>query len=169
MTCTVDISVLDERWEDAIAKIDALTEETVSLALEEAGLSQRFKNVPVEVSIVFANDAVVQDLNKRYRGQDKPTNVLSFSQLEGPQTLHASPLATLGDIALAYETIMREAAEQKKSIEDHTRHLLVHGALHLLGFDHENDNEAEEMEALEAQILSHFGIKNPYEMGKAMP
>jgi probable rRNA maturation factor len=105
-----------------------------------------------EVSVVLADDDFVQNLNREYRGQDKPTNVLSFPQ-DPPM---------LGDIVLAYETVAREAAEQDKSFDQHLTHLLVHGLLHLLGFDHEVDDEAEEMEALEVQILKDMGIKNPY-------
>lgn len=106
-----------------------------------------------EVSVVLTDDAHIQILNQQYRNQDKPTNVLSFPQDEG---------GLLGDIILAYETIAREAVEQNKVFDDHLKHMLVHGCLHLLGFDHETDDEAEEMEALEVLILDGLGVKNPY-------
>lgn len=112
-----------------------------------------------EISLVFADNDFVQVLNANYRGKDKPTNVLSFPQDE-PELL--------GDVILAYETVKCEADEQNKTFEDHTRHLIVHGTLHLLGYDHIEDEEAEEMEALEIKILADMGIKNPYENAFSM-
>jgi probable rRNA maturation factor len=109
-----------------------------------------------EISLLFADDAFVHDLNARYRGQDKPTNVLSFPAPPGPGPRQ------LGDIVLAYETVAREAAEAGKPFRDHTAHLLVHGLLHLLGYDHENDAEAEIMERREAEILETLDIPDPY-------
>jgi probable rRNA maturation factor len=106
-----------------------------------------------EISIVLADDAFIQDLNKRYRHKDKPTNVLSFPQEDDRH---------LGDVIFAYETIARESKEQNKSFKDHFMHLIVHGVLHLLGFDHETDKEASEMEKLEIEILKTLGISNPY-------
>ena len=106
-----------------------------------------------EVSVVLTDDAHIRVLNKQYRDQDKSTNVLSFPQDEG---------GLLGDIILAYETIAREAVEQDKPFDDHLKHMLVHGCLHLLGFDHIDDSEAEEMEALEIAILAGLNVKNPY-------
>ncbi len=105
-----------------------------------------------EVSVVLADDDFVQNLNREYRGKDKPTNVLSFPQ-DPPM---------LGDIVMACETVAREAAEQDKSFDAHLSHLVIHGLLHLLGHDHEEDAEAEEMEALEIEILGQMSIKNPY-------
>lgn len=123
-----------------------------------------------EVSLVFADDAFVQVLNRDYRGKDKPTNVLSFPQLEPEEikALEAQDYAPLGDIILAYETLEREAVEQDKPIKEHCTHLIIHGLLHLLGYDHIEDEEAEEMEALEIKILSGLNIKNPYESGNFM-
>ncbi|WP_051908768.1 rRNA maturation RNase YbeY [Candidatus Odyssella acanthamoebae] len=119
---------------------------------------------PVEVNIKLTNDAEVQILNRQFRHKDKPTNVLSFPVLtdEDIQFLPADFPLMLGDIALAFETITREAIEQKKSLNHHVSHLVVHGLLHLLGYDHETDLEAEEMEALEIEILSKQSIPNPY-------
>ncbi len=106
-----------------------------------------------EVSIVLVDDAFIQTLNKQYRGFDKPTNVLSFPQDDDRH---------LGDVVFAYEKISREAVEQEKSFNDHLTHLVVHGVLHLLGFDHETDEEAAEMEGLEVDILAAMGLRNPY-------
>ena len=111
-----------------------------------------------EVSLLFTDDAQVRELNRDYRQQDKPTNVLSFAAQEGggPATL------MLGDIVLARQTIEREAGEQDKSRDDHLTHLILHGFLHLLGYDHETDEEAEIMEDLETRILAKLGIADPY-------
>ena len=111
-----------------------------------------------EVSLLFTDDAQVQALNKQWRDRDKPTNVLSFAANEGsgPQT----PM--LGDIVLAHETIAREAIEQGKTFDDHLTHLIIHGFLHLIGFDHIDDDEAETMEQLEREICASLGIADPY-------
>lgn len=107
-----------------------------------------------EVSVVFADDQEVQNLNKTFRHKDKPTNVLSFPSEEKGE---------LGDIILAYETVVQEAQMSGISPLHHTLHLVIHGFLHLLGYDHENENEAKEMENMEIRILKALNIKNPYE------
>ncbi|MFD1624635.1 rRNA maturation RNase YbeY [Azospirillum griseum] len=118
---------------------------------------------PAELSLVLADNALVQQLNRDYRGKDKPTNVLSFAltEAEEPDPEEGAPVL-LGDVILAYETVQREAAEQNKSPDDHLSHLVMHGVLHLLGYDHETDDEAEEMEALETRLLASLGIADPY-------
>jgi probable rRNA maturation factor len=102
---------------------------------------------------LFTNDAAMRKLNAEWRGKDKPTNVLSFPAARGP---------LLGDIALAAETVAREARLADKPLEDHIAHLIIHGFLHLLGYDHEVERQAEEMEALERSALSRMGIADPY-------
>lgn len=106
------------------------------------------------IALVLCDDAQIHEFNRNFRGKDKPTNVLSFPSEESDEW---------GDILLAYETIAREAKEQGKTFEQHVTHLLVHGTLHLLGYDHEITQEAEEMESLEIAILSQLAIANPYE------
>ena len=122
------------------------------------------ESMRVDVSVVLANNAFVQNLNRLYRGQDKPTNVLSFSNgdifLE--DSLEASQVQLLGDIIIAYECVAKESKEQGKSFEDHLLHLVVHGMLHLLGLDHVEEQEAEYMESLECLILKELAIANPY-------
>jgi probable rRNA maturation factor len=108
-----------------------------------------------EVTILLADDAALQELNGQFREQDKPTNVLSF-----PAMPEIAP--HLGDVALAYETCAREAAEQGKSLGDHLAHLVAHGVLHLLGWDHQTDAEASEMEDLERTVLATLGVSDPY-------
>ncbi len=108
--------------------------------------------------MVVDDDARIRELNRLWRGFDKPTNVLSFPS---PDT-QPGPARTLGDIAISYETAAREAAAEDKSFGDHIAHLSVHGFLHLLGYDHESDDDAEEMEGLERAILARIGISDPY-------
>jgi probable rRNA maturation factor len=120
-----------------------------------------------ELCIVLADDGFVQALNKTYRAKDKPTNVLSFPTGGIPFAIGAEPMIDmgphlLGDVVLAVETITREAAEQGKSFAHHLTHLVVHGVLHLLGQDHEEDADAEEMEAMERDILEDLDIADPY-------
>ena len=116
-----------------------------------------------EVAVMLTDDAGIRTLNSNWRGIDKPTNVLSFPALqpEGEWKAGDAP-RMLGDIAIAYETMRREADEEHKPFDHHLSHLAVHGFLHLIGYDHENDDDAEEMEALETEILAHLGIPDPY-------
>ncbi|PKR59164.1 rRNA maturation RNase YbeY [Thalassospira lohafexi] len=122
----------------------------------------------VEIGVRLSDDAAVRILNRDYRDKDKPTNVLSFAALESADDAAAFMMAPdmpllLGDIVIARETCAREAIEQKKSLKNHLVHLAVHGTLHLVGYDHMVDDEAEEMEDLERQILARLGIDDPYE------
>ena len=112
-----------------------------------------------EVSVLLTDDTAVQALNRDWRKIDKPTNVLSFPS-DAPQVAGAPAL--LGDIAIAYETLAREAAAEKKPFLHHLAHLAAHGYLHLLGYDHQTDSEAEAMEALEREILAAMRIPDPY-------
>ena len=115
-----------------------------------------------EVAVMLTDDAGIRTLNSNWRGIDKPTNVLSFPALQPTAGAPSDVPRTLGDIAIAYETMRREADEEQKPFDHHLSHLAVHGFLHLIGYDHENDGDAEEMEALETQILAHLGIPDPY-------
>lgn len=112
-------------------------------------------------AILLADDALVRDLNHRFRGQDKPTNVLSFPA--GEEGAPPERPRQRGDVVLAFETVAREAEAQGKTLADHLSHLVVHGLLHLLGHDHEEPEEAEDMEALERRLLAGIGIADPYE------
>ncbi|HEV2558758.1 MAG TPA: rRNA maturation RNase YbeY [Microvirga sp.] len=113
----------------------------------------------VEISLLLTDDAGIQELNRDWRGKDKPTNVLSFPAPMIPGLPGPRPL---GDIAVAFETVTREAEAEGKTFEDHLTHLLIHGLLHLLGYDHELEAEAEIMEALEVKALASLGIADPY-------
>jgi probable rRNA maturation factor len=116
-----------------------------------------------ELAVMLTDDPGIRTLNSNWRGIDKPTNVLSFPalQAEGQRKPGDAP-RMLGDIAIAYETMRREADEEGKPFDHHLSHLAVHGFLHLIGYDHENDADAEEMEALETEILAQLGIPDPY-------
>ncbi|HEY9011606.1 MAG TPA: rRNA maturation RNase YbeY [Devosia sp.] len=128
-------------------------------AIHEALKQSRAKVAGIaELSIVLMDDASQQELNKEWRGIDKPTNVLSFPQIEP----FSPVLGILGDITLARETLEREAVEQGVNFTDHFTHLVVHGFLHILGYDHVDENEALVMEGLETQILATLGIADPY-------
>ncbi|MDP4605619.1 MAG: rRNA maturation RNase YbeY [Erythrobacter sp.] len=123
-------------------------------------------NPRLAVSLLFTSDEEVHILNREWRERDKPTNVLSFPMLERAELESLAPdgpPVMLGDIALAFETCAREAAEKGVSLEHHAAHLIVHGLLHLAGHDHvHSDEEAEQMEALETAILAKLGIADPY-------
>ena len=155
MSLQSDINIECEQW-DELAGLEALVESALQAANREAG-QKLFEGA--EVSLLFCDDAKIQELNRAWRGLDKPTNVLSFPAAP-PDRLASAPL--LGDIAIAFETVKREACQEEKNLSDHTSHMIVHGFLHLLGYDHENEEEAEHMEDLERRALARLGIADPY-------
>ena len=162
----VAISIEDEAWTQALPGVEELCR-TMALATVQAAGGD-LDGPGVEVSVVLTSDTAVQELNRDWRGQDKPTNVLSFAGLdddEAPVVVGAPVL--LGDVIMAFGVCAQEAREQGKALAHHAAHLVVHGTLHLLGWDHEEDEtEAEEMERLETVILSGFGIADPYAEGE---
>jgi probable rRNA maturation factor len=121
-----------------------------------------------ELAVMLTDDAGIRTLNSNWRGIDKPTNVLSFPALQptGASREDDAP-RMLGDIAIAYQTMRKEADDEQKPFDHHLSHLAVHGFLHLIGYDHETDDDAEAMETLEAEILAQLGIPNPYADGDA--
>jgi probable rRNA maturation factor len=153
MSFAIDISAESEGWTN-VPDLEAC----VRRAAEAAMLDNEAP--PSEISVVLSDDEHIRELNKHHRGMDKPTNVLSFpaARMKTP----AGAPRILGDIVLAFETVAREAKEESKSIQNHLSHLVVHGVLHLLGYDHEDEDEAEMMEARERQILAKLGIPDPY-------
>jgi probable rRNA maturation factor len=141
----VDVVLLDAAWGKALPGVERLVRKAARVALAAKVRS---------LTIALSDDRRVQALNKRDRKKDKPTNVLSYPSGEK---------SFLGDIVLARQTVWREAREQGKTPADHVAHLVVHGTLHLLGYDHEtSDADAERMEALERRILKKIGIADPY-------
>lgn len=141
------IHIKDKAWKGLNLDLKKFTTQIVNFVLEHE------KKGAYEISVSFVSDKVIQQLNFKYRGNDKPTNVLSFIYNQNP---------LCGDIILAYNTILCEAEEQKKKIQDHLTHLVIHGALHLLGYDHEIEKEALIMEELEKKLLNYFDVPNPY-------
>jgi probable rRNA maturation factor len=155
MKVSLDISMSSRLWR-ALPRARAIARETIAMAAAESGAASR---EGAEVSLCLADDAALRALNARWRGIDKPTNVLSFPSAT-PNPLGGA--ATLGDIALAFETLKREAEDLGLPLADHYRHLIAHGFLHLIGYDHQVDAEAERMEALETRILARLGAADPY-------
>lgn len=135
-------------------------------AVAAAQIAPELCNSRLSASLLFTNDAEVHALNHEWRGKDQPTNVLSFPMFERAELLGLSaqgPPELLGDIALAFETCAREAAEKAVSLQHHTVHLVIHGLLHLAGYDHETSRgDAEAMELLEITALALLGIADPY-------
>lgn len=151
----LDIEVEDSRW-DAISDRDGMLQRAADAAL--AVLPKATGDV--EVTLLLADDETIRALNHDWRDQDKPTNVLSF-----PSPAHIGPPGAarpIGDVALAYETLVGEADQEGKRLADHAAHLVIHGILHLLGYDHLEEDEAEEMEGLEIRALARLGISDPY-------
>lgn len=150
-TRDIDIIHESEAWLAALPEADSLLHETVLTGL--LGLEEN-----LEVCVVLADDPLLHDLNRNFRGKDRPTNVLSFPS----DDLLPDGMRLLGDVVLSYDSCAREAREQGKTLRDHTRHLTLHGVLHLLGHDHEEAEDAEEMEKLEVQLLAELGVADPY-------
>jgi probable rRNA maturation factor len=177
---TLDISFSLEagEWEAAVPDAEQRVEAAARAAFEAAEKPEILGgDTPVEMSLVLADDALVQTLNRDYRDKDKPTNVLSFALLDDLDDTDESTDDVLardegmpiliGDVILAFETVQREALEQGKSFEDHLTHLVIHGVLHLLGYDHQSDPDADRMERLETSILARMGIADPYSASPA--
>ena len=116
-----------------------------------------------ELAVMLTDDSGIRTLNSNWRGIDKPTNVLSFPALQAPAGTPSDAPRMLGDIAIAYQTTRKEADDERKPFDHHLSHLAVHGFLHLIGYDHENDGDAEAMEGLEREILAQLGIPDPYQ------
>jgi probable rRNA maturation factor len=152
VTIVVDVEVANSAWL-AAGDVDALAQDVVAATLTEVGTRV---HPDAEISIRLCDDDEIRALNLAWRNKDKETNVLSFPAPAGSQ----GPL--LGDMVVAFEYVSEEAREAGRSLRDHLTHMLVHGFLHLLGFDHENEFDAEEMEDLERRILAQLGIDDPY-------
>jgi probable rRNA maturation factor len=157
----------DEEW-DSSRSWEPLVRKAAEAAIAESAFPQLNESSrPVELSIRLGGDEEVRQLNAHWRGKDKPTNVLSFPMAEAYELEQADedgPAIMLGDIILAHGVVEREAAEKGVSINQHATHLVVHGTLHLLGYDHEADADAAEMERREVRALARLGIADPYEV-----
>ncbi|MBI0176929.1 rRNA maturation RNase YbeY [Bartonella apis] len=155
MTVRYDVAINADGWQSEHSLrmlVDRVLEATLHVL--------EFDDVDSELSLVFTDDANIRTINAKWRHIDKATNVLSFPAF--PIQPGQQPGPILGDIVIARETVQREAQEENKSFDDHLSHLIVHGLLHLTGYDHQNDEEAEQMESLERKILASLGISDPY-------
>lgn len=166
--CIVRIMAPSGLWFDELPNVSKLVTDVARRAVSESGRVHS----TCEVSVVLSDDRELRLLNSEHRGIDRPTNVLSFPGEplddegdEGAYTVRARPLV-LGDVVVAFETIAAEARQQGKKLEHHLAHLMVHGVLHLCGFDHQRSHDAERMEDLERRILKAVGIADPYEAGE---
>jgi probable rRNA maturation factor len=167
---TIDVVIEDARWERL--KLTPLATRTVEAGLRKVGVPDGF-----EIALLACDDATIAKLNEDFRGKPVPTNVLSWPAQDlaplQPGEAPASPEPpggfddSLGDIALAYDTCAREAEAQGKPFEHHITHLILHGTLHLLGYDHETDADAALMERTETEILAELGIPDPYSFSAA--
>ena len=166
----IAIAVPCRQWRKALPDVEHVAATAARAALRgaqrarSASVLVRERGRAAELSLVLGGDPLVRSLNWRWRGRDRATNVLSFPA--GGEAVGEGPLL-LGDVVLAYETVAREAETQGKTLAAHLSHLVAHGVLHLLGFDHESDEEARRMEGLERRILARLGMGDPYRAREA--
>ena len=149
----IDVEIEDPAWTEALSQAEMLARGAALAALDKEGAAHE------GVTLLLTDDDSVRELNARFRQKDAPTNVLSFPAPHNPER-------HLGDVALAFGVCAREAAEQGKPLSHHLQHLVVHGVLHLCGYDHIGDDEAEVMEDLERAVLAELGIPDPYAAGE---
>jgi probable rRNA maturation factor len=162
----IDVIIVDDRWNKFQEILDEDRLNMIMSAIIDKLNIREYIN-SLDMALVLAGDELVQQLNKEHRGQDKSTNVLSFPAEEIDKK-HLDNLANLhfesiGDVVFSFDVMAREAEEQNKKFADHFIHLFVHGVLHIFGFDHIKDEDAQEMERLEVEILSKFSIPSPYD------
>ncbi|UNF38980.1 rRNA maturation RNase YbeY [Bartonella krasnovii] len=151
----IDIMIKSVGWNDE-EMLYNITEKALTITMHHVSL----ENVVSEISLLFTDDEHMAQINAQWRGKNKSTNVLSFPAF--PIKAGDPPGPMLGDIIIARETVVLEAEKQGKTFQDHLTHMIVHGILHLLGYDHETDDEAHQMEMLEREILQKLSIRDPY-------
>lgn len=162
---TLEVEVQNKIWRNLNINLKDFAQKYILATLKAINIDNYFNLI--EISLLYTTDIEIKKLNSEYRGQDKSTNVLSFPCEEINYNDFAAlkilgDQLILGDIVFAYETIDKEAKNEGKSFLDHLAHLIIHGTLHLLGYDHEEEDEAEIMEKLEIDILKQFNISSPY-------
>jgi probable rRNA maturation factor len=165
----IHLDIASDKWKRSFPGMEPKIEQAVATAFLHARKPAAFRRRTFEIGIILTDDSNVRTLNKNYRGKNKPTNVLSFPQINlqkfrrtALDIFPAKSEIPLGDIVLAFQTIKRESTEQGKPLENHIIHLTVHGTLHLLGYDHERVKDASAMEKLECDILNSLGYPDPY-------
>jgi probable rRNA maturation factor len=154
----IEVEIEEDVWTSSLPSASEVAERAGQAVLDQ--IEPTDDGEAQGVVVLLTSDEAMAELNQRFRGKAGPTNVLSFPASANPEN-------HLGDIALAHGVCVREAVEQGKSLEQHLAHLVVHGVLHLLGYDHETDGEAEAMEALERSILESLGVPDPYASERA--
>lgn len=166
----LNLCVNETSWKQSLPNNQQISSEVVSLAvnfISQHNSSYIYKlNKPLAFNLCLSNDDEVQSLNYEFRGKNKPTNVLSFANIDASDFEYLAenaPIIEMGDIIIALETMQKEATEKQISLHNHFCHLLTHGVLHLLGYDHIDDKEADIMENLETKILKLLNIDNPYD------
>ena len=155
---SIEVTVQAPGWNATVTDIEPLCHEVVAAALRDIEPETRER---LEVSLLLTDDATIRGLNARWRGKDRPTNVLSFPAMGLEDAGEVGPVL-LGDVVVALETTCAEASDEGLAVEAHLAHLVVHGVLHLRGHDHENDDEATIMEARESRILKELGFPDPH-------
>lgn len=160
----INVFIDDESWLAEVPEAEEFCSDICEKTIMASYVGELFPNF--EISISLAGDEMIQDLNKRFRRKNKPTNVLSFPNAGINSKNYANfpreENILLGDIVVSYGVSSKEAAEQNKKLKDHLAHLVVHGTLHVIGYDHLEEDEAEEMEKIEKEILAKLGISDPY-------
>lgn len=167
----IDLAVKSKKWEEqknAAKNVEEIVKKLIPLTDLKKILKE---NLELEVAISLVSDAQIKKLNHKFRHKNKPTNVLSFCALDEEllrqiglkKIVGSAPHLFLGDIVIAYETLKKESLLQKKSFQHHLTHLLLHSILHLIGYDHEEEKMAQQMESLEVKILKKLKIQNPYQ------
>ena len=165
MKTTLNLNIGDDRWQKLLPDAKDISEKVLAKVIEVVTPSFLQNKNEVLLNLELGNDAEIRELNSRFRDLDKPTNVLSFANIDDDDFVDARPdmkEVELGDIIIAAETMEEQSREQEIDFCDHYVHILVHGILHLLGYDHMEEDDRAEMEALEIRLLASFGIADPY-------
>ncbi|MBI1214894.1 MAG: rRNA maturation RNase YbeY [Alphaproteobacteria bacterium] len=165
----IHVDTASDKWKRAFPKMKRKIEQATAAAFVAAKRPAGFSGRNFEIAVVLTDDKTIKDLNHTYRGKKEATNVLSFPQFDVKKfrktqlkDFPADDVIPLGDVVVAWQTVKRECKEQKKDLEDHVIHLVVHGTLHILGYDHMKAKEAKTMESLECDILESLGYPDPY-------
>lgn len=167
---SIHVEAGSKKWQRAFPRLKEKMEAAAACAFLHAKKPMAFNRRAFDINILLTDDKNIQTLNKAYRGKNKPTNVLSFPQINfhhfkkaALDIFPAKSVIPLGDVVLAFETLRRESVQQSKALEAHALHMVVHGVLHLLGYDHERLKDAKNMEKLECDILAVLGYSDPYD------
>lgn len=165
MNNILNINIEENAWIEEVTDVAALSQQVFDVVIKQLDPAL-LQDKQLVINVELNNDSTIKELNKEFRNQDKATNVLSFANIDDDEFFEQIENMTeveLGDIIIAFQTMKKESLELSISFQDHYIHILIHGILHLLGYDHIKEDEAQEMETLEITLLQHFNIENPYE------